>query len=126
MKRIMLAVLALILEGTAFAAVPPPAVKAERQQAREALQAGKKRLKLVGAERHKELVLVRERERSDLRLAKASAARGEALHARILEIHEKSRRDRLALRSKEIEERDRWRRAVKAERDKLIALRQKK
>ena len=126
MKRIMLVVLALILEGTASAAVPAPAVKAQRQQAREALQTGKKRLKLVGEERHKELVLVRERERSDLRLAKASAARGEALHARILEIHEKSRRDRLALRSKAVEERDRWRRAVKAERDKLIALRQKK
>lgn len=126
MKRIMLAVLALSLEGTAFAAVSPPVVKAERQQAREALQAGKKRLKLVGQERHKELLLVRERERSDLRLAKASAARGEALHARILEIHEKSRRDRLALRSKAAEERDRWLRAVKAERDRLIALRQKK
>lgn len=112
MKRMML-LLALSLMGAAPAD-------------REALRDAQRRLKQVGSERHKELLLIREREKSDLRLARTSAARGEALHALILEIHEKSRRDRLALHAKARLERERLKRVMKNERERLIALRRKK
>lgn len=126
MNRIIgIVVLALGLGGPASAGPQAPAVKAQRQEARAAVQAAHKRLKAVGVERHKELLLLRERETSDLRLAKASAARGEALHARILEIHEKSRRDRLGLRERARAERERLLRSLRAERERLAALRRK-
>lgn len=119
-------IMTLCLAGPARAGTPVPAQRAQRLEAREALQEGKRRLKRVGQEQHKELLLLRERETSDLRLARASAARGEALHLLILEIREKSRRDRLALRARARAERERLRRVMKNERDRLIALRQKK
>lgn len=127
MKRLTTTLTAiLILAGAARAGVPAPASRAQRQELREGLKGDKRRLKQVGPDQHKELILVREREKSDLGLAKASAARGEALHAVILEIHEKSRRDRLALRARGREERDRLRRAIRNERERIVALRQKK
>lgn len=118
--------LMMFLAGAAQAGAPVPASRAQRQELREVLQGDKRRLKQVGVEQHKELLLMREREKSDLRLAKASAARGEALHAVILEVHEKSRRDRLALRARGRAERNRLLRAIKNERERVVALRQKK
>lgn len=127
MKRLMTAWLAAwLLAGAAGAAAPAPAGRAQRLEAREAIRAHKLRLKRVGADARKEHALLRERETSDLRLARASAARGEALHLLLLEIREKSRRDRLALRARARADRERLRRVMKNERDRLIALRQKK
>ncbi|MDD5304284.1 MAG: hypothetical protein PHS14_14390 [Elusimicrobia bacterium] len=126
MRRTAMLAAMMCLAGAATAGAPASADRAQRLELREGLQGDKRRLKQVGPDQHKELLLIREREKSDLRMAKASAARGETLHAAILEIHEKSRRDRLALRARCREERIRLRRAVKSERDRIVALRQKK
>ena len=127
MKQMMtILAAALFLAGAARAGAPASASRAQRQELREGLQGIKRRLKLVGVEQHKELLLLREREKSDLRLARSSAAKGEALHAVILEVHERSRRDRLALHARSREERGRLRRAIKNERERITSLRQKK
>lgn len=117
---------ALCLAGAAWAGAPVAAETAQIKELRAGIRGGKDRIKRLALDQHKELVLIRERERSDLRMVKASAARGEALHAAILEVHEKSRRERLALRARGREERGRQRRAVKNGRDRIAALRQKK
>ena len=127
MKQMMtMSALMMLLAGAAMAGSPVPVSRAQRLELREGLQGDKRRLKQVGVEQHKELLLLREREKSDLRLARASAARGESLHAVILEIHERSRRNRLALHARSREERGRLRRAIKNERERILALRQKK
>jgi hypothetical protein len=127
MKQMMTMLAAmLLLAGAARAGAPVPASRAQRMELREGLKGDKRRLKLVGSDQHKELMLVREREKFDLAGVKASAARGEALHSAILEVHERRRRERLALRSRGREERERLRRAIKNARERIIALRQKK
>lgn len=116
----------LCLTGAVRAGVPVPGAQAQRRELREGLQGDKRRLKQVSLDRHKELLLIREREKSDLRMVKASAAQAETLHAAILTVHEKSRRDRLALRVRSREERSRLQREIQNERERYVSLRQKK
>lgn len=118
--------LMLCLAGAATAGTPAPPVRAQRQELRVGLQGDKRRLKQVTLDQHKELLLILAREKSDLAGVKASAARGEALHAAILAVHENRRRERLALRARGRAERDRLRRAVKNDREEIVVLRQKK
>lgn len=115
----------LLSAGLAFAA-PDPAVRAQRLESRAALQESGRRLKRVTVEQHKELLLIRERERSDLGMVKASAASPETMHLALLEVREKSRRERLALRARARSERDRVRRLIKGERERIVSLRRKK
>ncbi|MBI5245904.1 MAG: hypothetical protein HY923_01885 [Elusimicrobia bacterium] len=110
----------------ALAAAPNPEVRAQRRESRAALQEGTQRLKRVTVEQHKELLLIREREKSDLRMVKASAASPETMHLALLDVREKSRRERLALRARGRAERDRLRRLIKGERERIVSLRRKK
>ncbi len=116
----------LFAAGLAFGAAANPAVRAQRQESRAALQDNGRRLKRVSVEQHKELLLIREREKADLRMVKASAASPETMHLALLEVHEKSRRERLALRARGRAERDRLRRLIKGERERIVSLRRKK
>ena len=102
-----------------------PAVR-QRKELREGLRDSERRLKLVTVDQHKELMLVREREKADLSAVKTSALGGESLHAAILEVHERRRRERLALRERGRESRRRLRRLIKDERERVLALRRKK
>jgi hypothetical protein len=127
MKTIISALaIGIVLAGAVRADMPPSPAKAEGAALRTSVREDKVRLKRVGEDQHKELVLVREREKSDLALTKASAARGETLHAAILDVHERSRRLRLALRERGSAERRRLRRALKDARERIAALRRKK
>ena len=77
MKQMMTMLAAMLfLAGAARAGAPAPASRAQRLELREGLKGDKRRLKQVGVEQHKELMLVREREKFDLAGVKASAARG--------------------------------------------------
>jgi hypothetical protein len=117
----VLATAFLCLAGAAHGAPNP-----ERLAARTALQEDVRRLRRVTVEAHKELLLIRDREKSGLRLTKASAASPETMHLALLEVREKSRRERLALRTRSRAERERLRRLIKGERERVIALRGKK
>lgn len=116
----------LFLAAAARAGAPIPAVKAKMLELRAGVRDDKRRLRQVALDQHKELVLVREREKTDLGMVKASAAQGETIHSAIHEVHEKSRRERLALRARSREERARLRQAIKNGRAGIVALRQKK
>ena len=116
----------LFAAGLAHGATPDPAVRAQRLEARAVLQENARRLKRVSVEQHKELLLIRERERSDLRMVRASAASPETMHLALLEVREKSWRERRALRARGHSERDRLRRLIKDERERIVSLRRKK
>jgi hypothetical protein len=103
-----------------------PAAQAQRKELREGLKDSERRLKLVTLDQHKELLLVREREKADLDAVKASALGPESLHAAILEVHERRRRERLDLRRRGRDARSRLRRIIKDERERVVALRRKK
>ena len=121
-----MATMALFLGTAAWAGAPAPGVKAKVVELRAAVRDGKHRLKQVALDQHKELVLLREREKSDALSVKASAAQPETIHQGLLEVHEKSRRDRLALRARCREDRARLRQAVKNKHFEISALRKMK
>lgn len=100
--------------------------KAAIRELREVLRADKGRIKRLEIEQHKELVLILEREKSDLKMVKASAAQAETMHLAIIDVHEKSRRERGALRARNHEERSRLRRAIANTRSQIRTLRPKK
>lgn len=114
------------LTGAARAGAPVSAEKAKILELRASVREGEGKLKRIAVEQHKELVLIREREKSDLAMVKASAARGEALHAALLEVRERSRRQRLELRERRRGERGRLKAAIKSTRAEMAALRRKK
>jgi hypothetical protein len=114
----------MLLAGAARGAVP--VVQAQRRELREGLRGDERKLKQVTVDQHKELLLVRDRERSDLAAVKSSALSGESLHAAILEVHERRRRERLDLRRRGHEARSRLRRVIKEERERVLELRRKK
>lgn len=116
MKMIM-AALAVFLAGAAQAGVV---------ELRASVKEGQSKLKRLTADQHKNLVLIREREKSDLNSVRASAAKGETLRSSRIEVREKSRRDRLTLRESSRAERARLKAAIKAARAELAALRRKK
>ena len=124
--NIPMAATVLFLGTAAWAVAPAPAEKAKALELRVAVRDGKHRLKQVALDQHKELVLVREREKSDALAVKASAAMPETIHLGLLEVHEKSRRLRLALRARCREDRARLRQAIKNKRSEISALRKKK
>ncbi len=117
---------ALFLAGAARAGAPAPVEKAKIKELRADVRDDKHRLKQVALDQHKELVLVREREKSDVGLVKASAAQPETIHQGLLDVREKSRRDRRALRSRRREDRAHLRQAIKNKRAEITGLRQKK
>lgn len=125
-KRYAAMVVGLFFSAAARAAAPAPAEKAKIQELHAGVREGERQLKQVALEQHKELMLVRDREKSDVLYVKASAARPETIHEGLLEVHEKSRRDRLALRSRRRDDRARLRQAIKTERAELTTLRKKK
>lgn len=114
------------LTGAARAGAPVTVEKAKILELRAGVREGEGKLKRIAGEQHKELVLIREREKSDLVMVKASAARGEALHAALLEVRERSRRQRLELRERRRGERGRLKAAIKSARAEMAALRRKK
>ncbi len=116
----------LVLVGAARAGVPGAAEKAKILELRAGVSESKKKIKRLALEQHKELALILERENSDLKMVKASAARGEALHAAILEVHEKSRRERLALRERRRSERVRLNEGLKKTRAEIVVFHRKK
>lgn len=122
----LIALTALLLGTGAWAGTPAPAVKARLVELRGAARDDKRRLKQTALDQHKELVLLREREKSDALAVKASAANPETIHLGLLEVHEKSRRLRLALRARCREDRSRLRQDIKNRRAEISALRQKK
>ena len=124
--KIPMAATVLFLVTGAWAGAPAPADKAKALELRTAVRDGKHRLKQVALDQHKELVLVREREKSDALAVKASAAMPETIHLGLLEVHEKSRRLRLALRARCREDRARLRQAIKTKHSEISALRKKK
>ncbi len=115
-----------LLAGPAGAAVTPPVAKAKILELRAAVREDKRRLKQAALDQHKDLVLIRQREKSDIGYVKSSASRPETMHESLLEVHEKSRRDRLAIRNVRRSERERLRRAIKDRRAEIAALRKKK
>ena len=126
MKITMALAAAMCLSGAARAGIPAPVEKAKIHELRAEVRDDKRKLKQVALDQHKELVLVREREKADANYVKASAARPETIHEGLLEVHEKSRRDRLALRALRRSDRARLRQVIKNERAEITALRQKK
>ncbi|MBI2385930.1 MAG: hypothetical protein HYV14_07940 [Elusimicrobia bacterium] len=123
MRMIMAALSALFLAGAARAGASE---KAKILELRASVREGEAKLKRLSVEQHKELVLIREREKSDLTMTRASAARGETLHAALLDVSERSRRQRLELRERRRGERGRLKAAIKAARAEVTALRRKK
>ncbi len=115
-----------LLAFTARAGTPAPASRARRLELRGVIREDSRRLKQVTAELHKELLLILSREKAQLETVKAAGSQSETTHAAILEIHERSRRERLNLRARGRDERFLLRRAVKAARDETAALRKKK
>ncbi len=75
-SRVMALAAMLLLAGAARAGIPAPAGRAQRQEMLEALRADKARIKRLALEQHQELVLLRGREKSELGMVRASAARG--------------------------------------------------
>ena len=100
--------------------------KAKIQELKADMRDDKGRLKQVSMDQHKELILVRDREKADAKLVRGSGAWTETIHQGLLEVHEKSHRDRLALRKRRNEDRDRLRRELKVKRAEISALRKKK
>jgi hypothetical protein len=125
MKRTLAAAM-LLLGAAARAAAPVTAAKAKERELRAEVRDEKHKLKQAALDQHKELALVREREKSDVSLVKASAARPETIHEGLLEVHEKSMRDRRAVRARRREDRERLRREIKDERAELTVLRKMK
>lgn len=115
-----------LLAVPARAGSPTPASRARRLELRGVVREDARRLKQVTSDLHKELLLILAREKSELQAVKAAGSQSETTHAALLEIHERSRRARLALRARGRDERFRLRRAVKAARDEIAALRKKK
>lgn len=111
--NIIMAALAVFLAGAAQAGVV---------ELRASVKEGQVKLKRLAADQHKALVFIREREKTDGIAVKASAARGETLHAAKIEVREKSRRDRLALRESSRAERARLKAAIKAARADSVAV----
>jgi hypothetical protein len=127
MNKRTAAMAAALLLGTAARAAPPaPVEKAKVLELRAGVRDDKHRLKQVSLDQHKELQLLRDREKSEALLVKASGARPETIHERLLDVHERSRRERLSLRVRRREDRERLRRSLKTERAGIAALRQKK
>lgn len=126
MRTIMTALAAVFLAAAAEAGAPAAAEKAKILELRGNVREGEAKLKRLSVEQRKELALIRERERSDLKMVKASAARGETLHAAILDVHERSRRQRLELRDRRRGERGRLKEALRQTRAEMAALRRKK
>lgn len=116
----------LLLAGPVRASVATPAEKAKMGELRAAVREDKRRLKQAALDQHKDLVLARQREKSDVGYVKSSALRPETMHESLLEVHEKSRRDRLAIRNARRSERERLRRAIRERRAEIAALRKKK
>lgn len=126
MRTIMAALAVVFLAGAAGAGAPASAEKAKILELRGSVREGEAKLKRLSIEQRKELALIRERERSDLKMVKASAARGETLHAAIVDVHERSRRQRLELRDRRRGERGRLKEALRRTRVEIAALRRKK
>ena len=125
MDKRMAALTALFLGMGARAATVAPAEKARIQSLRLGVHDDKRQIKQAALDQHKELMLVREREKSDVSFVKASAARPETIHEGLLEVHEKSRRDRMAVRARRREDRTRLRQAIKNERAEIAVLHKK-
>jgi len=123
MRTIMTALAVMFLAGAARAGAPE---KAKVLELRGSVRDGQQRLRRLAAEQRKTLLLIREREKSDWAMVKASAARGETLHDAKVQVRERSRRDRLALREGSRSERRRLKAAIKAARAEVAALRRKK
>ncbi|MBI2788880.1 MAG: hypothetical protein HYX59_09380 [Elusimicrobia bacterium] len=123
MRTIMTALAVLFLAGAVRAGAPE---KAKVLELRAGVRDGQQRLKRLAVEQRKTLALIREREKSDWVMVKASAAKGETLHDAKVQVRERSRRDRLALREGSRSERRRLKAAIKAARAEMAALRRKK
>lgn len=123
MRTIVTALALVFLAGAARAGAPE---KAKVLELRAGVRDGQQRLKRLAAEQRKTLLLIREREKSDWAMVKASAARGETLHDAKVQVRERSRRDRLALREGSRSERRRLKAGMKAARAEIAALRRKK
>lgn len=127
MKRIAAMLCAVLVSaGGARAGAPAAPEKVKVLELRAGVRAGEVRLKRLAADQHKEYLLIREREQSDLRAVKASASRGEALHGALLEVRERSRRLRLELRERRRGERGRLKQGLKNARAEIAAFRRKK
>lgn len=124
MKETIMA--ALMLMGTGVRAAMPANEKARLLELRTANREDKARIKQAAVDQHKGLALIREREKSDVVYVKSSAAKPETIHESLLEVREKSRRDRLALRGLRRADATRFHQAIKARRMEISALRRKK
>ena len=118
----------LLLLGAVSAGARGPGAtqKTRLHELRETVRIGKQKLKTLDVERHKELVLIIERELAERRSVKASAALPETIHAGLHEVHEKWRRQRLDLRARVRDEGARLREMIRRSRAEIAALRQKR
>ncbi len=110
--------------GPAVAATP--AEKAHRFELREDIREGKRRIKQAAIEQHKGLALIREREKADIHLTKASAAGPEAMHQALLAVRERWRRESALLRERRRNELWVLRTKLKRDRAEVAALAAKK
>ena len=116
---------ALFLAGSAQAGVITP-TKARIHQLRESIREGKRLIKQAALEQHKGLRLIRERENSDIRLTKASAAQPETIHQALIAVREKYRHESRVLRERRREELNDLRLAIKRNRAEVVVLSGKK
>lgn len=115
---------ALLWAGPAAAATP--ADKARRLELRESIRDEKRRIKQAALEQHKGLALIREREKADIHLTKASGAGPEALHQALLAVRERWRRESQLLRERRRDELWVLRTKLKRDRAEVAALAAKK
>ena len=118
--------LLLACSARAGAPAPNPAEKAKLRELHESIRDGKRRIKQAALDQHQGLRLIREREKSDIHLTKASAAPPETMHQELLVVRERYRYQSRALRQRRLNELQLLREKLKWSRAEVSVLSGKK